>query len=85
MKDSYGKTWDCGGELDDYIRRHKLHLEINYENEPGIGTYFHLIVKSKKETLINFKDYHPLNDSEILSWLKENDRDKKINLLLDDE
>lgn len=88
MIDSYGKKWDASDELDNYLRKNKIGIIIEYISEPdkqsllGHRVYFYLKVNKKKRTIITYKETMPLGDAEILSLIKSHLREEKLDKIL---
>lgn len=89
-QDSFGKEWDFEeNELDIFIKKHNLSLEISYETHENVRwndpnkVYFVVIVKNNTgDILIEFSSEKPLGDSQVLGRIKEFIREQKINKLL---
>lgn len=85
MKDSFGKEWyDYDNDsLNKFIKIHRLQLTIEYKTNEMGNVYFHCSVKCRKnKNIFDYNDLYPLNDSQILSHLKNIVREQKINKLL---
>lgn len=89
--DSFGREWIKGeNELDKFIKKHNLSLEISYETHENVRmndpnkVYFVVIVRKNPsgEILIEFSSEKPLGDDDILGRIKEFIREQKINKLL---